>query len=108
MDAAPIPRFGALLWLMRASWGELLDTAEAIEEAGFESLWVSDHLLANTGDESDPVFESFTTLAGLASITRRPRLGTLVSAVSLRNPGLIAKAAVTIDHISGGRMTLGL
>ncbi len=101
-------RFGALLWLMRTGWDALQTAALLAEASGFDSIWVSDHLLANSGDPSDPVLESLTSLAAIAAVTERARLGTLVAAISLRHPALLAKAAVTIDHISHGRMVLGL
>ncbi len=101
-------RFGALFWLMRTSWDALEAGALLAEASGFDSIWISDHLLANSGDPSDPVLESLTSLAALAAVTDRVRLGTLVAAITLRHPALLAKAAVTIDHISHGRMILGL
>jgi alkanesulfonate monooxygenase SsuD/methylene tetrahydromethanopterin reductase-like flavin-dependent oxidoreductase (luciferase family) len=102
------PRFGALLWLMRSDWSALAEAVTEAEKSGFDSIWVSDHLLANSGDPADPVFEVFSTLSALAAITRRVRIGTLVAAVTLRHPALLAKSAVTIDHVSEGRMILGL
>lgn len=101
-------RFGALLWMARTTWDDVLLAALTAERAGFDDLWVSDHLLPDTGTADDPVFDGPSILAGLAASTHQIGLGTLVSPISLRHPALIAKAAVTIDHISGGRFTLGL
>jgi alkanesulfonate monooxygenase SsuD/methylene tetrahydromethanopterin reductase-like flavin-dependent oxidoreductase (luciferase family) len=101
-------KLGALLWTERTSWDELLGAAVAIDRAGFDSIWCSDHLLAATGDPRDPCFEAWTTLAAIAASTRRATVGLLVGAVGLRNPGLVAKQAATLDHVSGGRFVLGL
>jgi alkanesulfonate monooxygenase SsuD/methylene tetrahydromethanopterin reductase-like flavin-dependent oxidoreductase (luciferase family) len=101
-------KLGALLWTERTPWRALLDAAVAIDDAGFDSIWCSDHLLAATGNVRDPCFEAWTTLAAIAASTRRATVGLLVGAVGLRNPGLVAKQAATLDHVSGGRFVLGL
>jgi alkanesulfonate monooxygenase SsuD/methylene tetrahydromethanopterin reductase-like flavin-dependent oxidoreductase (luciferase family) len=101
-------RFGACFWAHGAAWSELQEAALAAEDAGFDSLWTDDHLVNDMGDERIPVFEGWTTLAAWAAITSRIRLGLLVGAAPFRNPGLLAKTAVTVDHISGGRVILGL
>lgn len=101
-------RFGAAFWVNRASWPDLREAALAAEAAGWDSLWVDDHLLCDEGDDLDPRLEGWTVLAALAAITTRPRLGHLVSAITFRNLGVIAKMATTIDHLSGGRFVLGL
>ena len=104
----PIMRLGAAFWLQGAAWPELRAAAVAAEEAGFDSLWVDDHLLNDEGDPEAPKLEAWTTLAALAAVTSRARLGLLVGANTLRNPGLVAKMAVTLDEVSGDRLTLGL
>jgi alkanesulfonate monooxygenase SsuD/methylene tetrahydromethanopterin reductase-like flavin-dependent oxidoreductase (luciferase family) len=106
--AATRVKLGALLWTDRTSWRALLDAAVAIDRAGFDSIWCSDHLLAATGDPLDPCFEAWTTLAAIAASTSHATVGLLVGAVGLRNPGLVAKQAATLDHVSGGRFVLGL
>ena len=100
--------FGACFWAHGASWPEMRDAAIAAEAAGFDAIWTDDHLVNDMGDPEIPVFEGWTTLAAWAVVTSRPRLGLLVGAAPLRDPGLLAKAAITVDHISGGRVTLGL
>jgi len=102
------PRFGAAFWVNRTTWPELRDAALAAEVAGWDSLWLDDHLLCDEGEDLDPRLEGWTALAALTAITTRPRLGHLVSAITFRNLGVIAKMATTLDHLSGGRFVLGL
>ncbi len=101
-------RFGAAFWLNRTTWPALRDAVLAAERAGFDSIWVDDHLLTDEGPWDDPKFEGWTTLAALAPLTGRATLGLLVGANTLRNPGLTAKIVTTLDHVSGGRAILGL
>ena len=101
-------RFGAAFWIQRTDWPSLRDACVAAERAGFDSLWLDDHLLADEGDWHDPKLEGWACLAGLAPLTSRARLGLLVAANTFRNPGLTAKLATTLDHLSGGRFTLGI
>jgi alkanesulfonate monooxygenase SsuD/methylene tetrahydromethanopterin reductase-like flavin-dependent oxidoreductase (luciferase family) len=101
-------RFGAAFWIQRTGWPELRDAALAAERSGFDDLWLDDHLLSDEGDWRDDKLEGWTALAALAALTTRPRLGLLVAANTFRNPGLTAKLATTLDHISGGRAILGL
>jgi alkanesulfonate monooxygenase SsuD/methylene tetrahydromethanopterin reductase-like flavin-dependent oxidoreductase (luciferase family) len=101
-------RFGAAFWVNRTTWPALRDAAERVEAAGFDSLWADDHLLADEGDWTDAKFEGWLTLAAWAQLTTRVRLGLLVGANTFRNPGLTAKLATTLDHLSDGRAILGL
>ncbi|HUG14575.1 MAG TPA: LLM class flavin-dependent oxidoreductase [Thermomicrobiales bacterium] len=94
-----------------ARWSDLADMARVAEDAGFDSLWVQDHLLfrlEGQQQESEGPWESFSLLAALGAVTERVELGTLVTCTSFRNPALTAKIADTIDEISGGRVILGL
>jgi alkanesulfonate monooxygenase SsuD/methylene tetrahydromethanopterin reductase-like flavin-dependent oxidoreductase (luciferase family) len=101
-------RFGAAFWIQRTDWPSLREAALAAERAGFDSLWFDDHLLADEGDWHDPKLEGWAALAALAPITTTARLGLLVAANTFRNPGLTAKLATTVDHLSNGRFTLGI
>lgn len=101
-------RFGAAFWVQRTGWPELREAVLHAEVAGFNDLWIDDHLLSDEGDWRSPKFEGWITLAALAAVTTRARLGHMVTANTFRNPGVTAKMATTLDHISGGRAILGL
>lgn len=101
-------RFGAAFWIQRTDWPDLRDACLAVERAGWDSLWLDDHLLSDEADWADPKLEGWASLAAVSSITMRVRLGLLVSSTTFRNPGLIAKLATTLDHQSAGRAVLGL
>lgn len=95
-------KVGILLWLERSSWPELREAILAAEDAKLDSFWCSDHLLAPTGSWQDATFEAWTIVAAAAAITSTMSVGALVSAVGFRNPGLLAKMATTVDHVSAG------
>ena len=101
-------RFGLQLWPQRTTWPEVREAAIAAEAAGWDSIWIWDHLLAIQGPWQQPIYEGWTLLAGLASITSRVRLGLMVGANTFRNPGLTTKLATTLDHVSNGRAVLGI
>lgn len=89
------------------AWPVLVERWRLVEDLGFDSLWDFDHL--NQPSRPDgPYFEAWTCLAGLAAHTRRVRLGVLVSSNTFRHPSLLAKQAVTLDHMSGGRLEIGI
>jgi len=90
------------------TWEHWVALAKACEQNGFEALFRSDHYLSVEGKTERGSLDAWTTLAGLAAITSRIRLGTLVSPATFRHPSVLAKSAVTVDHISGGRVELGL
>jgi probable F420-dependent oxidoreductase len=92
-----------------ARWADLLAMARAAEDAGFDSLWVSDHLIFRFEDKAPQgVWECWSLLSALAAVTSRMEIGPLVSCAGFRNPALLAKTAATVDEIAGGRLILGL
>jgi F420-dependent oxidoreductase-like protein len=90
------------------SWGQWCDLADACEAHGVDTLFRSDHYISQSNETGNVAHDAWTTLAGLAARTTKLRLGTLVSPATFRLPGLLANAAATVDHISGGRIELGL
>jgi len=101
-------RFGLQLWSQQTDWAGFRDAALAAEDVGWDSIWTWDHLFAIFGPWEQPTFEGWSVLAGLAPITKRVRLGLMVGANTFRNPGLTAKVATTLDHLSDGRAILGI
>ena len=99
---------GILLWSQAAAWPEMVDAAKRVDSLGYDHLWTWDHVYAILGDPYQPIVEGWTALAGWAMATERTRVGLLVGANTFRNPGLTAKLAATLDHISGGRAILGI
>lgn len=106
--ARPSVRFGAQLWSQATGWPGFRDAALAAEAAGWDSVWTWDHLLAIFGPWEQPILEGWSLLSATAALTSRVRLGLMVGANTFRNPGLTAKVATTLDHVSGGRAVLGI
>jgi len=91
----------------------IADQARTAEALGFDSLWVSDHVSLSIERYGGPpgeyfAYEPLTTLAAVAGVTTRPRLGTLVLAEVLRPAGVLAKTLATLDRLSGGRLDIGI
>jgi alkanesulfonate monooxygenase SsuD/methylene tetrahydromethanopterin reductase-like flavin-dependent oxidoreductase (luciferase family) len=101
-------KLGVLLWNQQTSWAEYEAAARRVDELGYDHLWAWDHLYAIFGDPYQPFFEGWSTLAAWAKVTSRARLGLLVGANTFRNPALVARMAMTLDHISDGRAILGI
>ena len=101
-------RFGLQLWSQQTSWPAFRDAAIAAEESGWDSVWTWDHLMAIFGPWEQPIFEGWSVLSALGPLTSRIRLGLMVGANTFRNPGLTAKLATTLDHVSNGRAVLGI
>src|SRR4051795_669126 len=90
------------------TWPDWVALAETCEAVGIEALFRSDHYLSGDGQIGRGSHDAWTTLAAIAARTSRLRLGTMVSPVTFRHPSLVANAVTTVDHISGGRVELGL
>jgi alkanesulfonate monooxygenase SsuD/methylene tetrahydromethanopterin reductase-like flavin-dependent oxidoreductase (luciferase family) len=90
------------------TWEDWLALARACERLGIEALLRSDHYGSVDGDASRGSLDAWGTICGLAAVTSTLRLGTLVSPATFRHPSVLAKSAVTADHISGGRIELGI
>ena len=101
-------KIGFLLWPQTDSWPAIRDAAVRAEQSGAASLWTWDHLLSIVGPWEGPILEGWSVLSGWAQVTERATLGLMVGANTFRNPGLTAKLATTLDHLSGGRAVLGI
>jgi F420-dependent oxidoreductase-like protein len=87
-------------------WATLVARWQLFEALGFDSVWNCDHFI-QPSRPTGPYFEAWTMLAGLAAVTSRIRIGVLVSSNTFRHPSLLAKEALTVDHISNGRLEVG-
>ncbi len=101
-------KLGALVWPQYTDFDSLRDTGALVDRLGFDSLWTWDHLYPIVGDHEGPMFEGYLTLASWAEHTQQVRLGLMVAANTFRNPALVVKMVTTLDHISDGRMYLGI
>ena len=101
-------RFGASP-LPNVPWDEMVKRFRYLEELGFDSAWIGDHFVnwRHARASRDPWFEAWTLLAALATQTSRIRIG-MVTPITWRNPAFLARQALTVDHISNGRLELGL
>jgi len=103
------PRLGIQIRPANTTWPDLREVALLAEEVEFDSIYTWDHLLPVADiDPSLPNFDGWQLLAAWGALTTRVRLGMLVSGNTLRQPGLLAKMAVTLDHVTNGRAILGL
>jgi F420-dependent oxidoreductase-like protein len=89
---------------------KLAEIGKTADEAGFASIWVMDHFfqIRGVGKVDEPMLESYTALGYLAAVTKKARLGTMVTGVIYRHPGILVKTVTTLDVLSGGRAYLGI
>src|SRR4051812_46827335 len=107
MPQSPV-KIGFLLWPQTDSWPAISEAAVRADRAGAASLWTWDHLNSIVGPWEGPILEGWSVLAGWSQVTEHATLGLMVGANTFRNPGLTAKLATTLDHLSGGRAILGI
>ncbi len=103
------PRFSFKVWPRDISWNQLADIWEAVDDGfTYDAGWLFDHFYPPRPGQRAALFEAWTLLAALAARTHRLRLGVMVSSNTFRHPSLLAKMASTVDHVSGGRLEIGL
>jgi len=101
-------RFGLQTGQQSIEWKDMLDLWRKADGWGYDSLWNFDHFYPIFVDPEGPCFEGWTTLSALAQATTRARIGHLVNGNTYRHPCVTAKMAATLDHVSGGRLNLGI
>lgn len=107
MNDSPV-RIGLKCVQQGMTVGALRDVWQIADDGGFDHCWIYDHLAARGPDPDAPVFEAWTLLGAMAEVTRRIRIGVMVTSNTYRHPSVLAKAAVTADHLCDGRLEMGM
>jgi F420-dependent oxidoreductase-like protein len=108
MAARRAIRFGVFPLPLKTTWKEMREIWQRADELGYATARMPDHFYPGSGDPASPLFEAWTALTALANSTRRIRVGPLVLGNTYRHPAVLANMAVTLDHISDGRLDLGI
>jgi len=101
-------RFGIFTGMGNTTWNTVLDLWRHAAAGGWDAACVTDHFMPNTPDRVGDTMECWTTLAALAAVVPKMRLGTIVSGNTYRHPAVLAKMAAQVDVISGGRLICGI
>ncbi len=89
-------------------WHDILALARHVEKTGWDGIWIADHFMPDDEDLSEPCYEAFTFLSAIAAAVPRIRIGSLVASNTYRHPAVLANIAASLDHVSGGRVVLGV